>query len=78
MLQLEDADAQEGQPEPAFAAGGGVAGEGVGENVAGLKEGGDVGPCLGDEEVVYIEEFGDAGEGRVPEVGGGGVFCRCC
>ncbi len=77
MLHLEDADAQQGQPEPAFAAGGGVAGEGVGEDVAGLEEGSDVGPGLGDEEVVYVEELGDAGEGGVPEVGGGGVCCRC-
>lgn len=31
----------------------------------GLKEGDEVGTCLRDDKVVYVEELGDAGEGRV-------------
>ena len=28
----------------------------------GIEEWGDVGSCLGDDEVVHVEEFGDAGK----------------
>ena len=52
--------------------------------VVGAEEGGDVGAGLADDEVVDVEEFGDAGEGGVSVVVGGvggcyrGVEGYCC
>lgn len=39
----------------------------------GLEERHEIGSCLGDDEVIAVEELGDAGEGRVARSGVGGA-----
>jgi len=70
VVDFEGCEAEEGRDDARSA---GLARVG-GVLEFGAEEGGDVGAGLADDEVVHVEEFGDAAEGGVALVGGVG----CC
>lgn len=41
----------------------------MGEDIGSLQKGGNVWPCLRNDEMVHVEQLGDAAEGRIANVG---------
>lgn len=65
MVELEREESEQGRGEVPGAAGHSVAGGGRAVLQVGAQEGRDVGPRLRHDEVVHVEELGDAREWRV-------------